>query len=87
MGPNVKKLIIQKMSKDAVPDNGGFEDAVSFLTTPEKLSAGWRTAEAWVKEAIAVVRTAAEPNPYKTMKDESIAEVLLKSIEEKRRRN
>ena len=77
-GPNVKRLIVHKMSLDAVPPGGGAADVVKFLSDPKKVTAGARAAAEWVNAAIAVVRTAPD-NPYTT--DEEIAGEILKGIE------
>lgn len=84
--PNVRKLIIQRMSLNAVPAGGGIGDAIKFLTTPGALGAGWKEAAAWVKSAIIAIRQAAEPNPWKDSSDEEIAGYLLQKIEERRRK-
>lgn len=82
MGPNVRRLIVHKMSQDIVPDSGGFLDAVKVLSTPGALGNHARTATEWVKTVLALVRTAPD-NPYQT--DEEIAGEILRRIEEKRR--
>ena len=83
-GPNVKKLIIRKMSLLMVPPGGGAEDVIRSLTTPGKIAEVGRQAREWVAEAIAAVRKAAEPNPWKTADDEVIAEEILRVIEERK---
>ncbi|KKL17574.1 hypothetical protein LCGC14_2484200 [marine sediment metagenome] len=79
-GPNVKKLIIRKMSKDMVPDGGGLPDALVALATPGNLSKVAGEATKWVEAAIAVVKTAPD-NPYGD-DDEAIAEAVLKGLGE-----
>jgi hypothetical protein len=85
-GPNVKQLIARKMSMDAIPKGGGFADGLRFLSSPEKIAAAARSAETWVLEAIRLVRSAADPNPWKSADDEAIAGELLKRVAEKRGR-
>lgn len=86
-GPNVKKLIAHKMSIDAIPDGGGFADGIAFLSDKHRIIEGAKAATRWVMEAIAVVRTAAAPNPFKNADDETIAgEILLKVEESKKLR-
>jgi hypothetical protein len=80
-GPNVKKLIIRKMSTDAVPKGGGIAAALGFLADPSRIVAGARAATQWVETAIRAVREAAEPNPWKTADDEAIAGEILRGIE------
>ena len=65
VGPNVKKLIIGKMS--LIPP--GTTDA-SVL----------KQATEWVESAILFVRQAAEPNPYKDASDDAIAREIIKRI-------
>jgi hypothetical protein len=36
LGPNTRKLLIHKMSHDAIPDGGGLADGISFFTDPDK---------------------------------------------------
>lgn len=83
LGPNVKKLIIRKMGVDAVPKGGGMVDAIKFLSSKGAVAAGWRTAAEWVQSQIQFVRNAAEPNPWKTADDETIAGYLVKKVEER----
>jgi len=85
MGPNVKKLIIHKMSLDAILKGGGVADGIKFLSDPALVKKTFRTASEWVKDAIAVVRQAGEPNNLKESTDEDIALELLKKIEERKR--
>jgi hypothetical protein len=80
IGQNMKRLIIEKMSVDAVPAGGGLGAALAFITEPGELTKGWREATAWVDQAIAVIRTAAEPNPWRDASEEEIAAHLLEKI-------
>ena len=82
IGPNVKKLIIHKMSVDAVPLGGGLQDAIEYLAS--NLADSGRQAAELVKRAIAVVKTAPD-NPYGD-DDEAIAGELLRRIEERQKR-
>ena len=84
IGPNVKKLIIHKMSLDAIPSGGGVADGLKFFMDKERISKTIREADEWVKQAICIVRVAGEPNPFKTSSDEDIAGEILRKIEEKR---
>lgn len=79
-GPNVKKLIIQKMSTDAIPADGGLADGLKFLSDPEAIIAGARKATEFVELAIKTVRESAEPNPWKNASDEDIAGEILRQI-------
>jgi hypothetical protein len=83
MSPSVRRLIATKMSGDAVA-GGGVADAISFLSSPEKIKTGVAKATKWVKAAIQAVREASEPNPYRNADDETIAGVILQGIEERK---
>lgn len=84
LGPNVKQLIIMRMSNEAVPRGGGLNDALNFLSSRESIMRGMREATDWVQEAIELVRNAADPNPLKNASNETIAGELLRRIEEKK---
>jgi hypothetical protein len=84
LGPNMKKLIVHKLSIDAIPDGGGFNAGVKFLMTPGALADGWKKAAEWCDAAIEVIRLAAEPNPWKEASEEAIAGHLLQRIEERK---
>jgi len=85
IGPNVKRLLIQKMSHAAIPDGAGLAAGLEFLSSKESIMKGYKAAEQWVKDAFDIVRSAADPNPYRESSDEEIAGVLLKRIEERKR--
>ena len=85
LGPNLKKLIIRKMSRDAIPVGGGFADGLNFLMTKGAVSAGWAKAAEWCDAAILAIRNAAEPNPWKNADEETIAGELVRRIEERYR--
>jgi hypothetical protein len=84
IGPNVKKLIIHKMSLDAIPPGGGVADGLKFFTDKERISKTIRESDEWVKQALLAVRNAGEPNPFKNATDEDIAGEILRKIEDKR---
>ena len=86
IGPNVKKLIIHKVSLDAIPSGGGVVAGLEFLSNKEKISKTVRAAEEWVKQALLVVRSAGDPNPWKSSSDEDIAEEILRKIQDKQGR-
>lgn len=81
IGPNVKKLLILKMSKDAIPDGGGLAAGLNFLSSKESIMSGFRAAREWTEMAIQAVREAAEPNPWKNATDETIAGELLLRVD------
>lgn len=81
-GPNVRKLIVRKMSLDAVPARGGLISALQFLSSKDRIMDGFRTAAAWTYEAIDAVK-ATPDNPYGD-DDEAIAAAILTKIEERK---
>lgn len=83
LGPNVKKLIIHKVSLDAIPKGGGIKAGLEFLQDKERIIKTFRESADWVKQVIQAIRQAKEPNPFKDASDEEIAGELLKKIEER----
>lgn len=86
IGPNVKRLIVRKMSLLAIPTGSGktsFALGVEALTNRGKFSSIAAEASDWVRKAIAVMKTAPD-NPYGD-DDEAIAEAILAGIEERER--
>jgi hypothetical protein len=83
MGPNFKKFVIRKMSRDAIPDGGGLGAGIEFLTTPGKMASGLHAATEWCDAAVKAVRLAGEPNPWKNANEEEIAGELVRRIEER----
>jgi hypothetical protein len=73
------------MSMDAIPLGGNFGDGLRFLQNAEAITASARAATEWVGSAIRAVREAAEPNPWKTADDETIAGEIVRRIEEQSR--
>jgi hypothetical protein len=84
-GPNVRKLIVHKMSLLMIPPGSKepFATALDALTKPGNIGDTARDATAWVEQAIAVVKTAPD-NPYGD-DDEAIAGAILEGIEAKKR--
>jgi hypothetical protein len=80
-GPNVKRLIVHRMSQLMVPPGAGIGDALAAMVKPGNISAVAREATAWVEAALAAVRSA-PGNPYAD--DEEIAGAILAGIERKR---
>ena len=83
LGPNVKRLVILKMSRDAIPDGGGLADGIEFFTNSEKRKAIMDGAVVWGKLAIQAVHEASEPNPWKNADDETIAGELVRRSKER----
>ena len=84
MGPNARKLFITKMSRDAIPDGGGLADGLKFFTISSlERGAIIDKAMEWTQKAIQLVRTSAEPNPWRAASDEEIAGEILRRIDER----
>lgn len=81
-GPNVRKLIVFKASRDAIPDGGGMADGMRFLTDPTYRKTVLDGAERWVIRALDVVKTSPD-NPY-GHDDEAIAAAILERIDDRR---
>jgi len=81
-GPNVKRLIIERMSYLAIPKDGGLADGIALFTTPGKLGDVVRQATTDVEACIAVAKTAV-PNPFGN-DDEAIAGEILRKIDERK---
>ena len=80
---NVKLLMIAKMARDAIPAGGGFSAGMAFLTDPARIRDGATAAKKWVDEAIAAVRSASDPNPWREATDEDIAGEILRQMDER----
>ena len=76
LGPNVKKLIFRKMSRDMVPDGLN-----SVYSATSNIGSHARKATEWVEKAIAAVEVSFN-NPYGD-DDEAIAEEILRQVENK----
>jgi len=83
IGPNVRKLICQKISLLAVPAGGGVADAIGFLSDKDKIVRLTREATAWVEIALRAVREAPGGEAYGD--DEAIAGEILRQVEEKQK--
>ena len=79
-GPNMKCLIVAKMSRDAIPEDGGIEAGLRFLLSAELIKKGAQTATEWSNKVIRLVREAGEPNPWKSASDEDIAAEILRRM-------
>lgn len=91
-GPNVRKLIVHKMSLDAIPKNSqnGLADGIAFLSDTKRIVESARAAQLWVAQAIDLIRMAKDgdaegnPNPWRESSDEDIAGCLLTEIENRK---
>lgn len=82
-GQNVQKLIVRRMSSQAIPPGGGFAEGLAFLSDPRKITDAARKATEFVRLALQVIRESAEPNPWKHATDEEIAGKILADIEDR----
>jgi len=81
-GPNVKRLITQRMAQVMIPPGGGFLTGLEALAKPGNIGKVAREATDWVNKAISLVKEAPN-NPYGD-DDEVIAGEILRQIELKR---
>jgi hypothetical protein len=79
---NIERLVIRKVSLDAIPASGGIADGVAFLLAPDRLASSTRAAAAWVESAVLAVRNAGDPNPWRSATSEAIAGEILRQIDE-----
>jgi hypothetical protein len=84
MTPNVKKLFILRMSRQAVPDGGGLSDGIDFFLDGEKRRVIMANSKEWVRKAIDAVRDGGEPNPWCNADDETIAAEILRRVEKEK---
>jgi len=84
IGPNLKKLMIRKMARDAVPPGTGnpMGAAIESMSDKGRMIALLREALVWCDEAISVMRSAPD-NPYGD-DEEVIAGAILAEIEKKK---
>jgi len=75
MGPNEKKLIFQKMSRDAIPSGGGVADGVRFLADSNRVKKTLKAATQWVSESISAVQQS-DDNPYGDDREAICGEIL-----------
>jgi len=80
IGPNIKKLAIQKMSREAIPKGGGIIDGINFLKNPKKMAKTFKESVYWARATCLALRQAGEPNPFKNADDEIIAGEILRRL-------
>lgn len=81
--PNVKRLLLKVMAKNAIPDGAGMKEVLDFLSSGDKISAGIKKAEKEVEEYIDKIRNAGGNNPYRNLTDEEIAKVIMDGVDKK----
>ncbi len=83
-GPNVRKLIVTKMSLIMVPPGSGtIYTALEAMVKPGNIGDVARQATEWVEAAIAAVKMA-HGNPYGD-DDEAIAGEILRQVEKRKK--
>lgn len=84
---NFQRLSAKRWAMLAIPPGcpDPLKAGVRVLTDRERLLTLAREADAWVRNAIAAVRSAADPNPWRNSTDEEIAGEVLRQIEERER--
>ena len=83
IGPNVKRLVIHKMSLLAIPIGSGERSLGLGVQAMMNAPQLFREAHEWVVNAIALVKAAPDCAYMTDEDDEEIAGVLLKGIEER----
>ena len=78
-GPNVKKLIVRRMTVLAIPEGGGLEDGLAFLMDTNRMVKVAKEATNWVFMMIDYVKKAPD---YDGETDEEIAAAVLAKVEE-----
>lgn len=81
-GPNVTKLIIRFVAREAIPPGGGLADGIEFFRNQERRKQVLEKAESGALAAIQLIK-AAPDNPYGD-NDEEVALALLTKIEERK---
>jgi len=79
--PNVTKLIIKFIAREAVPPGGGLASGLEFFGNPERRKQVLESAESKAIQAIQLVKSAPD-NPFGN-DDESIARELLSQIKKR----
>ena len=87
MGPNFKRLVIHKVSLDAIPVGGNIGDGIKFLSDPKGMKESFANAEKWVREAIDILKSADAITNYYGNDDEIIAGQILARIDAKQQHN
>ena len=81
LGPNMQRLLALFTSRVAVPNGGGFADAIAVLTNPERFREVNRKGLELADQAVAAMR-AAPDNPYGN-DEEAIAAGILAEVEKR----
>ena len=74
-------LMVYKMAVDGSRE--GFSGAIRLLSSKESIRDGAIAAKKWCTEAIAAVRNADDPNPWRNSTDDEIADEILRQVNER----
>lgn len=81
--PNLFELVMHRFSVICVPPNTGLNAAIDCIRNNE-LAANWKAARVWAEGALAEVRAASDPNPWRNSTDEEIATFIMERVNAKR---
>lgn len=77
----MNRLAILRFAMLAIPDGSGIAGAYKVLSKPGEVARLTKEACAWAREAVDLVRTAADPNPWRDATDEDIAAEVVRQAE------
>lgn len=79
-GPNMSRLIVHKISVDAVPGGGGIQSAIDFIMDG-RLEKSAKDASVWALRAVEAVLAAPDYTGDRT--EEGVAGMILKKLDER----
>lgn len=79
-GPNMSRLIVHKISVDAVPSGGGVQSAIEFIMNG-RLEKSAKEASVWALRAVEAVLAAPDYTGEKT--EEGVAGMILQKLDER----
>lgn len=82
---NVARLVAARIFAQKFPHGFSIEDGVRFLNDREEQRTFTADAEEFARNAIAAVRAAGDPNPWRNATDEEIAAEILRAADEQKR--
>lgn len=74
------RLMVHRMATVAIPDGQGFKAGIDFFLDRDKRRQIGNEALEWTREAIALVRNAPDPNPWRDATDDDIAAEILRRV-------
>ncbi len=81
-GPNVTKLIMKFLAREAIPTGGGLADGIEFFTNPQRRMQVLAASEEKAVQAIGLIKSAPDNNLGDD--DELIAGEILRRIDDAR---